>query len=73
MALYKAEPIELTVRLREWVQETGQYQKDVAKDLGITVEHMSRIMNGRLNVTTDIIGRFALCYGFATARDVFGV
>ena len=46
--------------LRQWLEETGQRQYDLARVLGITEGQVSRYLNGHVDIPADAAVRLSL-------------
>jgi transcriptional regulator with XRE-family HTH domain len=58
-------------QLRAFLTQTGKTQREIAAALGITEEHLSRVLNGRFPITASFKGHFAEVYGYEAAAAVF--
>lgn len=63
---------EAVVGLREFVKEHRMTQEQFADSIGMRREHVSRVMNGKVDISDEFIGRFARIYGFELAALIFG-
>jgi len=60
----------MTEQLRAFIQQRGSQSK-VAREMGISREHLCRVLRGRVALSEKFIGRFAQTYGFDAAAAVF--
>lgn len=60
----------IAVRLRKMREETGKYQKDVARETGM---NMGDIEAGRYNITVTTLDRLCRYYGITMAEFFEGL
>lgn len=58
-------------RLNDWMWGKHKRVSDVARDLGYTYTHVSRVLHGHVPITESFRMRFTLVYGEAEAASVF--
>lgn len=46
--------------LRQWLEDTGQYQYDLARVLGVSTAQISRYLSGKQDITADRAVRLSL-------------
>ena len=58
-------------RLRQFLTERKMTQRELASQMDLREEYLSRILAGKTPLTDAFIGRFAAAFGFDTAKAVF--
>ena len=62
----------MTEGLRQFLTDNNMTQREMAAQLGIAEEYLSRVLNGKTPVTPSFRGNFADVYGYEMAAAVFG-
>lgn len=58
--------------LRQYFENHGITQRDAAARMGISPEHLNRVLTGRDPLSTKFIGNFAITLGWDAAWEAFG-
>lgn len=58
-------------RIKQYLDRLGMTQREAAAKMGITEEHLSRVLNGKTPVTSAFKGVFGQTFGFDVAQRVF--
>lgn len=59
-------------KLKRFIEKSGRTQRETASLLGMTEEHLSRVVNSKTKVTDEFVGRFVATFGAAAYDTVFG-
>lgn len=59
-------------RIRQFLADQNMTQREMALRMGISEEHLSRVLNEKTPLSASFIGDFAAVFGFESAQRVFG-
>lgn len=59
-------------RIKKYLDQLGMTQREAAAKMGMTEEHLSRVLNGKTPITSTFKGVFGQTFGFDVAAEMFG-